>query len=136
MTRAPCLARRNRAGLPVRRRDRREAGESPFHRAAAVARDRPGDVDSEDQRPDVLPWGVVAVSRPGTMKAFGHAITTGTPYEIVHRLRRRDGEYRWHQARGDPVRDRDGVSLLTSMTPRRLKSGCAAAKPIWRKHRG
>jgi PAS domain S-box-containing protein len=45
---------------------------------------------------------------PGTMKAFGHAITTGTPYEIVHRLRRRDGEYRWHQARGDPVRDRDG----------------------------
>jgi PAS domain S-box-containing protein len=45
---------------------------------------------------------------PGTMKAFGHAIETGTPYETVHRLRRWDGEYRWHQARGDPLRDRDG----------------------------
>src|SRR5260221_9937283 len=44
---------------------------------------------------------------PGTMKAFGHAIETGTSYETVHRLRRRDGEYRWHQARGDPLRDLD-----------------------------
>jgi PAS domain S-box-containing protein len=45
---------------------------------------------------------------PGTMNAFGHAIETGTSYETVHRLRRWDGEYRWHQARGDPLRDRDG----------------------------
>jgi PAS domain S-box-containing protein len=45
---------------------------------------------------------------PGTMKAFGHAIETGTSYETVHRLRRSDGEYRWHQARGEPLRDRDG----------------------------
>jgi PAS domain S-box-containing protein len=45
---------------------------------------------------------------PGTMKAFGQAIETGTSYETVHRLRRWDGEYRWHQARGDPLRDRDG----------------------------
>jgi PAS domain S-box-containing protein len=45
---------------------------------------------------------------PGTIMAFGHAIETGTSYETVHRLRRRDGEHRWHQARGDPVRDRDG----------------------------
>jgi PAS domain S-box-containing protein len=45
---------------------------------------------------------------PGTIKAFGHAIETGTSYETVHRLRRWDGEYRWHQARGDPVRDPDG----------------------------
>src|ERR1700751_3975984 len=35
---------------------------------------------------------------PGTIKAFSHAIETGTPYETVHRLRRWDGEYRWHQA--------------------------------------
>jgi PAS domain S-box-containing protein len=45
---------------------------------------------------------------PGTTKAFSHAIETGTPYEAVHRLRRWDGEYRWHQARGDPLRDPDG----------------------------
>jgi len=48
---------------------------------------------------------------PGTIKAFSHAIETGTPYEIVHRLRRWDGEYRWHQARGDPLRDRDGLII-------------------------
>jgi PAS domain S-box-containing protein len=48
---------------------------------------------------------------PGTMKAFGHAIETGTSYETVHRLRRWDGEYRWHQARGDPLRDRDGCII-------------------------
>jgi PAS domain S-box-containing protein len=45
---------------------------------------------------------------PATIKAFSHAIETGTPYETVHRLRRSDGEYRWHQARGDPLRDPDG----------------------------
>ena len=48
---------------------------------------------------------------PGTVKAFSHAIETGTPYETVHRLRRWDGEYRWHQARGDPLRDRDGLII-------------------------
>ena len=48
---------------------------------------------------------------PGTIKAFSHAIETGTPYETVHRLRRWDGEYRWHQARGDPLRDRDGLII-------------------------
>jgi PAS domain S-box-containing protein len=45
---------------------------------------------------------------PETMKAFGHAIETGTHYETVHRLRRWDGEYRWHQARGDPLHDQEG----------------------------
>jgi PAS domain S-box-containing protein len=48
---------------------------------------------------------------PGTIKAFSHAIETGTPYETAHRLRRWDGEYRWHQARGDPLRDRDGLII-------------------------
>src|SRR5712664_1384025 len=48
---------------------------------------------------------------PGTIKAFSHAIETGTPYEIVHLLRRWDGEYRWHRARGDPLRDRDGLII-------------------------
>src|SRR3954470_3452675 len=43
---------------------------------------------------------------PGTSKAFYHAIQTGTSYQAVHRLRRAaDGEYRWHHARGEPLRD-------------------------------
>ena len=34
---------------------------------------------------------------------------TGTSYQAVHRLRRAaDGEYRWHHARGEPLRDREG----------------------------
>ena len=45
---------------------------------------------------------------PETAKAFYHAIQTGTSYQAVHRLRRADGEYRWHHARGEPLRDRQG----------------------------
>ena len=46
---------------------------------------------------------------PETVKAFTHAIQTGTSYEAVHRLRRAaDGEYRWHYAHGEPLRDREG----------------------------
>jgi PAS domain S-box-containing protein len=45
---------------------------------------------------------------PETVKAFHHAIKSGTSYEAVHRLRRSDGEYRWHHARGEPLRDRQG----------------------------
>jgi PAS domain S-box-containing protein len=46
---------------------------------------------------------------PETAKAFKHAIQTGTSYQAVHRLRRAaDGEYRWHHARGEPLRDQEG----------------------------
>ena len=45
---------------------------------------------------------------PETEKTFYRAIQTGTSYEAVHRLRRSDGEYRWHHARGEPLRDREG----------------------------
>jgi PAS domain S-box-containing protein len=44
-----------------------------------------------------------------TAKIFYYAIQTGTSYQAVHRLRRAaDGEYRWHHARGEPLRDREG----------------------------
>jgi PAS domain S-box-containing protein len=43
-----------------------------------------------------------------TVKAFSHSMQTGTSYQAVHRLRRADGEYRWHHARGEPLRDRQG----------------------------
>jgi PAS domain S-box-containing protein len=45
---------------------------------------------------------------PETLKAFNHAIETGTSYEVVHRVRRSDGEFRWHRDRGEPLRDRQG----------------------------
>jgi PAS domain S-box-containing protein len=45
---------------------------------------------------------------PETLKAFHHAIETGTSYEAVHRVRRSDGEFRWHRDHGEPLRDREG----------------------------
>ena len=45
---------------------------------------------------------------PETARAFHHAIQTGTSYQAVHRLRRADGEFRWHHTRGEPLRDRQG----------------------------
>jgi PAS domain S-box-containing protein len=45
---------------------------------------------------------------PETAAAFYHSIETGASYQAVHRLRRADGEYRWHHARGEPLRDRQG----------------------------
>jgi PAS domain S-box-containing protein len=43
-----------------------------------------------------------------TAKAYDHAIQTGTSYHGVLRLRRADGEYRWHHVRCEPLRDRQG----------------------------
>jgi PAS domain S-box-containing protein len=45
---------------------------------------------------------------PETARAFYGSIQTGEPYEAVHRLRRVDGQYRWHHARGEPLRDKQG----------------------------
>jgi len=46
-----------------------------------------------------------------TAKAFFCAIETGEPYCAAHRLRHRDGEYRWHHASGNPLRDSDGMII-------------------------
>src|SRR6266700_1288008 len=45
---------------------------------------------------------------PETARAFNHAIQTGTSYQAVNRLRRADGEFRWHHTRGEPLHDREG----------------------------
>jgi PAS domain S-box-containing protein len=46
--------------------------------------------------------------REESAKAFFRAIETGESYNAIHRVRRADGEYRWHQTRGEPLRDPDG----------------------------
>jgi PAS domain S-box-containing protein len=46
--------------------------------------------------------------REESAKAFFRAIETGESYNVIHRVRRADGEYRWHQTRGEPLRDPDG----------------------------
>ncbi|MDR9751364.1 PAS domain-containing protein [Pseudomonas sp. SZMC_28357] len=40
--------------------------------------------------------------------AWEHAISTGEPYEVEHRLRGADGVFRWFNARGVPLRGPDG----------------------------
>jgi PAS domain S-box-containing protein len=45
---------------------------------------------------------------PETAKAISHAVQTGTYFQVVHRLRRANGEFRWHHARGEPLRDQQG----------------------------
>jgi len=45
---------------------------------------------------------------PKTANAFFHAIQTGESYENLQRVRRVDGEYRWHHVRAEPLRDREG----------------------------
>jgi PAS domain S-box-containing protein len=45
---------------------------------------------------------------PETERALDHAFQTGESFQRVHRLRRADGEYRWHRVRAEPLRDRQG----------------------------
>lgn len=43
-----------------------------------------------------------------TTKLWNESILTGNPYTIEYRLRRHDGEYRWHLGRAVPIRDFNG----------------------------
>jgi PAS domain S-box-containing protein len=43
-----------------------------------------------------------------TADVFGRSIAFGIPYEILHRIRRADGVYRWCQDSGLPIRDTTG----------------------------
>ena len=45
---------------------------------------------------------------PHVIQVFTSSIASGSPYEIVQRLRRADGVYRWFQNNGFPVRDANG----------------------------
>jgi PAS domain S-box-containing protein len=43
-----------------------------------------------------------------TRAQWQDAVLTETPYELAYRIRRADGEFRWHAARALPVRGPDG----------------------------
>src|SRR5437773_9681819 len=73
-------------------------------------------------------WGttdaVHPADLPGAIAAWQHAVETGLPYEFEHRIRRNDGEYRWFQSRGLPLRDVEGrivrwYNLLTDIDARK-----------------
>jgi PAS domain S-box-containing protein len=73
-------------------------------------------------------WGtsdaVDPVDLPGVKVAWQHAVETGLPYQVEHRLRRADGEYQWFQSRGLPLRNASGrivcwYNLLTDIHARK-----------------
>jgi PAS domain S-box-containing protein len=49
---------------------------------------------------------------PHAIEVFTRSIASGSPYEIVQRLRRSDGAYRWFQHNGFPVHDSSRDILL------------------------
>ena len=42
---------------------------------------------------------------PMSLKSYETSIAAGTPFHHELRLRRFDGEYRWFEIRGAPIRD-------------------------------
>ncbi|MBL3655266.1 PAS domain-containing protein [Fulvivirga sediminis] len=43
-----------------------------------------------------------------TIESWGKSLESGESYEIEYRLRRFDGEYRWHLGRAEPIRNKNG----------------------------
>ncbi|HEX7149885.1 MAG TPA: PAS domain S-box protein [Thermoanaerobaculia bacterium] len=77
---------------------------------------------------DMQQWGWLAAIHPDdrakTRNAWERALATRSPYEVEHRLRRHDGEYRTMLARAVPILDergevRDWVGLHTDLTAKR-----------------
>src|SRR5690606_18758285 len=46
------------------------------------------------------------------LKVWRHSVDTGEPFQFEHRIRRSDGEYRWHMSRALPMRDPDGRLVM------------------------
>jgi PAS domain S-box-containing protein len=81
-------------------------------------------------------WGtddtVHSEDLPQVIQTFTQSIVTGSPYEIVQRLRRSDGAYRWFQNNGFPLRDASGqiarwCVLLTDIDERKRAEDALAA---------
>lgn len=57
-------------------------------------------------------WKELPIHHPDdlerTVKAWSNAVDTGETYQVEYRLRRHDGEYRWHLCRALPIRNDEG----------------------------
>ncbi|SNB44910.1 PAS domain S-box protein [Geobacter sp. DSM 9736] len=52
--------------------------------------------------------GIHPEDRMATEEKWLHSVETGDQYEVEHRIRRHDGDYRWHLCRSVPLRSRLG----------------------------
>lgn len=61
--------------------------------------------------PDLDGWGWRSIIHPEdlerTIASWTRTLQSGERYEVEHRLRRHDGEYRWHHSSALPLRDRE-----------------------------
>lgn len=61
-------------------------------------------------------WGWLQFIHPDdveeNIRRWQHSIHTGEPFQLEHRFRRADGEYRWHLSRAHAMQDADGNVLL------------------------
>jgi PAS domain S-box-containing protein len=64
---------------------------------------RPGELDGDGWGAIVHPDDIDMVSR-----RWAASIASGARYEVEFRIRRHDGDYRWHLVRAVPMRDGDG----------------------------
>jgi len=57
-------------------------------------------------------WGWAGIVHPDdraeNLRRWRHSVVSGEPFQIEHRFRRHDGEYRWHLTQANPLRDREG----------------------------
>jgi PAS domain S-box-containing protein len=57
-------------------------------------------------------WGTTDAVHPADLPqvraAWQHAVQTALPYEFEYRIGRADGQYRWFQSRGLPLRNAEG----------------------------
>ncbi len=57
-------------------------------------------------------WGWAEIihpdDRPENLRRWKHSVSTGEPFQIEHRFRRHDGEYRWHLTQANALRGRNG----------------------------
>jgi len=80
-----------------------------------------GDVDTVNEQvlaycgrtlEELKQWGTSNIVHPddlpSAIEIISHAMKSGDPYEIVERIRRFDGVYRWFQVRGLPLRGSSG----------------------------
>ncbi|MEK6321780.1 MAG: chemotaxis protein CheB [Acidobacteriota bacterium] len=66
-------------------------------------------------------WGWTQFIHPDdveeNIRSWQHSIDTGGPFQLEHRFRRADGEYRWHLSRALAMRDAEGkVSMWIGST--------------------
>src|SRR5438874_13398470 len=61
-------------------------------------------------------WGWIPFMHPDdvaeNLRRWKHSIETGESFEFEHRLRRADGEWRWHISRANAMRDAAGRVLM------------------------